>query len=695
MVALIKNISPSELEPLTSQEDKDMAKVKFQELVSMIKHMGNFFSKLLIYVFTGKWKDLSKRNYHTLSLIMNTMLLPMYIFERYVSLLAKILLLEEQQRWIERRKEMHRLKQTFSDLIYLNKYIGKEERRNLIRKNTQFTIHSSRAISKREIDVHIDSKKVMDINEFLSHLELQVNLDLDDVFNHDLKFILEYFQAVDSFIEKTFPNSELEIKIDLMRLILRMSNSTKFMSYIYVLDAMKVEFLNECQIFALFCQVLLSELKKPKLCSPPKNSSSPDKYFFKQESGTSGNPTQSDMLSPINSTMLKKRVSENASKGTAPQMSKFFKQLDLSTVKKMQSDQNIYPSSARRATASDSSSAETPLRISTGYSEDESPLARVVMKKSPATTRNAYPNNQIKVIEEEGNENEHEDTAHKATHFEHKRCNSTDFDPRKSRAYSNDKKKDLNIKIVNVEDDSMCSPFLNSPLGVSAANADLSKIKAELDSEELPPLPRVLLNLNNSKPKSPETEELTPESFILSPRANEFSKEKKKTDSKETPGFKFPYRKSKYNMSPSNFSPTSNENLPSEPPSGCLPLPKVLLGPQGMMSGELTLHEDFNDMSMRCKAVNLSQISNLSVNILNRSSIGEDNAPVNKKAKHRPISGFGVKHRLNSLDMTEELRPLGEGESSRLEYININDEEDDDDQVPNPDLPVLQSESPI
>lgn len=91
---------------------------------------------------------------------------------------------------------------------------------------------SSRLITaRRDFDVHVDSK-VMDINEFLSHLELQVNLMLDEVFSSDLKSILDYFKTVDLFIEKTFQNSELEIKIDLMRLILRMTKATKFVTYI-------------------------------------------------------------------------------------------------------------------------------------------------------------------------------------------------------------------------------------------------------------------------------------------------------------------------------------------------------------------------------------------------------------------------------------------------------------------------------
>lgn len=260
----MKDIKNIELESLSNNEESKRAKEIFTEIVTMIKFMGSFFAKTLLFIYTGSTTAMFKSDYHTLSLIMSTMLVPTYFFERYCFFLGIILTVNDQKAWFEWRREMVRHKMSFHDLLYLMKFIGVEEKRNLIRKNTIRRMSSAVIPKLRgDLNYHVTNIK-MDMNEFLSHLQLQVNLELDEVFTSDLRCIIEYFQSLDDFINKTFPNAELEIKIDLMRLILRMTTSTKFVNYIYVLSNMNVEFLNECQIFALFCQVLLVELKKPK-----------------------------------------------------------------------------------------------------------------------------------------------------------------------------------------------------------------------------------------------------------------------------------------------------------------------------------------------------------------------------------------------------------------------------------------------
>jgi hypothetical protein len=100
----------------------------------------------------------------------------------------------------------------------------------------------------------------MDIEEFLVHLNLHLKMNLDYVFSSDLKEILKFFTAIEDFMEKTFGNKELEIKIDMMRLIVRMTNATYFIDKIYMLSQMNIKYLDYWQTFSLFSQVLMSEL---------------------------------------------------------------------------------------------------------------------------------------------------------------------------------------------------------------------------------------------------------------------------------------------------------------------------------------------------------------------------------------------------------------------------------------------------
>ena len=270
MLGTLKDVDCSLLTPPTKEQALRYKKV-LTEIVSMIKYMGNFFSCVLIYLYTGQPVISAKSEFHTLSLMMNSMLIPKFTFYRYAMFLSKVLILADSQRWFQRRRDIVRTRQAFNDLAYLNKHLKKEERRDLIRQNSKRTITTTTLQhlgSLNELppmepyDQGIFGGQTMDIYEFCSHLELHVNLDLDEIFSSDLKHILEYFKTVDEFFERIFWNTELEIKIDLMRLILRMTKATKFVNTIYLLNAMNVDFLNECQIFALFCQVLLAEIRK-------------------------------------------------------------------------------------------------------------------------------------------------------------------------------------------------------------------------------------------------------------------------------------------------------------------------------------------------------------------------------------------------------------------------------------------------
>lgn len=217
---------------------------------------------------------------------MNSMLVPEFMFQRYSTFFVKISHLEEINCWFEKRIHMVKKKIAFNDLKYLSHLILDTEETARIRLNTQQVAVSSKFIDPSTMKYQMEGK--MEFNEFLAHLQLQVNLELDDVFSQDLKSVLLYFKSIDKFIKDTFPKAELEVTIDIMRLILRMTKSTKFVSYIFLLNNMKVDFLNEFQIFPLFCQVLKAEIEKPlpkkKTPTDSENSNSNQKGFRSQDS---------------------------------------------------------------------------------------------------------------------------------------------------------------------------------------------------------------------------------------------------------------------------------------------------------------------------------------------------------------------------------------------------------------------------
>ena len=101
----------------------------------------------------------------------------------------------------------------------------------------------------------------MNIHEFMVHLNMQVTQNLDHVFSEGLNSILGFFKDVEKFIETVFGGQELEIKIDLMKILLRMSNASSFIETIFMIQEMRMDFLANWQTFELFMQVLMMELK--------------------------------------------------------------------------------------------------------------------------------------------------------------------------------------------------------------------------------------------------------------------------------------------------------------------------------------------------------------------------------------------------------------------------------------------------
>ena len=105
------------------------------------------------------------------------------------------------------------------------------------------------------------SKSTMPIEEFLAHLNLDLKMNLDYVFSAGLEEILEFFNSVDNFMIKVVGDQELEVKIDLLKLIIRTTNAITFVDKIYLMSRIELEFLQQWQTFNLFIQVLLYEMK--------------------------------------------------------------------------------------------------------------------------------------------------------------------------------------------------------------------------------------------------------------------------------------------------------------------------------------------------------------------------------------------------------------------------------------------------
>ena len=104
----------------------------------------------------------------------------------------------------------------------------------------------------------------MTMSEFMAHLNLDLMRNLDYVFSSNLNEILDFFKSVEDFLMRFFGGQELEVKIDLIKVIIRTTNAQVFVEKVFLLNLMKLEFLQQWQTFDLFIQVLLYELNMNK-----------------------------------------------------------------------------------------------------------------------------------------------------------------------------------------------------------------------------------------------------------------------------------------------------------------------------------------------------------------------------------------------------------------------------------------------
>lgn len=205
----------------------------------------------------------------------------------FCSFLSKVLLKKSKDEWIERRQRIRSEGVAFKDLRYLQNFIEEEEGRLHIRCSTMKKLNSETMnttksgtklpfLPKKTPSFSGSQSKMtenpcpehcltkMEMSEFLVHMNLQMQMNLDHSFLTGVREIINFFASMESFMIDSFGNADLEVKIDMMRLVIRMTNAKYFVDKVYMLDLMGIDYLLNWQTFALFVEVLRDEVKIPR-----------------------------------------------------------------------------------------------------------------------------------------------------------------------------------------------------------------------------------------------------------------------------------------------------------------------------------------------------------------------------------------------------------------------------------------------
>lgn len=295
MLVMMVNARDIDVKEPKNKKTLKKARSILKNIMESAHSLGVFLASVSHHLYSESDQKFNKKtqDFFTMCIILNSLLRSKYAFYCYSLFLSKIIMSKKKLMYLQHRQKSKTNLQSFDDLIYMKKFIVDQDSQNTVRCNSiQFLRSSSSTKNVQKIEqmtpkglhgflnssLFLDkdappcsntlqqrggkvSEVQMDIHEFVVHLNLHLKMNLDHVFSSGLKEILTFFTTIEEFMEKTFGNKELEVKIDLMRLIIRMTNATLFIDKIVMLNAMRVRYLEYWQTFSLFTQVLLAELR--------------------------------------------------------------------------------------------------------------------------------------------------------------------------------------------------------------------------------------------------------------------------------------------------------------------------------------------------------------------------------------------------------------------------------------------------
>ena len=199
--------------------------------------------------------------------------------------LTKSLIHSQIKKWVKRRNELKKNNRAFDDLKYLNLAMKNDKIKHLLRKisfdkasqkfgagNTAKILMTPKGTRASFFDKHgklnEDPKMTkynsdqykMDFGEFLAHYYLHSEKNLDAAFNQSLKEILEFLESLENFRIKILKDTSPETMIDLMKIIIRMTNASEFVNKVYLLQIMNLNYLEMSFTFSHFTWALFWEL---------------------------------------------------------------------------------------------------------------------------------------------------------------------------------------------------------------------------------------------------------------------------------------------------------------------------------------------------------------------------------------------------------------------------------------------------
>ena len=247
----------------TSDFDKNII-IKVNKLLANLRNLSEFITNFLteiILKLDHRLVEVEKDEIELLkaSLCYNVLMRKKFILFQYLHLLIKIKYCSRAIKWKEIKMNQLKKDNTFEGLEALHDRISEKDVQFVLKQLTFKKMKDKGDFAqKKNIKSSLDH---IDFKQFLIHLIYQLEINLEFIFSGKIRDILKFFESVEEFSKMAFTKVSIDLKCDIFRLIIRISNSFNFISRLELLNYQKLDFFEHHESFKLFYDVYESEIE--------------------------------------------------------------------------------------------------------------------------------------------------------------------------------------------------------------------------------------------------------------------------------------------------------------------------------------------------------------------------------------------------------------------------------------------------
>lgn len=181
-----------------------------------------------------------------------------FVLFQYLHLLVKIKFCSRSIKFKEIKLKQIEEDKIFEGLESLHQRIMEEDVQFVLRQLTYKKMKDKGDFSKQKNATGLEE---INFKQFLIHLIYQLEINLEFIFTGRMREIVKFFDSIEEFSKLAFGLVSIDLKCDIFRLTIRITNSFSFISKLELVNYLKLEFFESHPSYKLFYEVYESEIE--------------------------------------------------------------------------------------------------------------------------------------------------------------------------------------------------------------------------------------------------------------------------------------------------------------------------------------------------------------------------------------------------------------------------------------------------